>query len=101
MAAAVVTCCQQPQQWVQQHAWCHCHVLHCPAGLIDDSIYDSNCTFVDPTVKFSGMSGISEPLLQHCVRPFLQCGSQHNAWALGSVTCALCRAVQVARGAVQ
>lgn len=25
------------------------------AGVIDDSIYDPNCTFADPTVKFSGM----------------------------------------------
>lgn len=27
------------------------------AGLIDDSIYEPNCSFVDPTVNFSGALG--------------------------------------------
>jgi hypothetical protein len=26
----------------------------CSAGVIDDSIYEDNCAFVDPTVRFQG-----------------------------------------------
>eukprot|EP00878_Enallax_costatus_P019874 GHUV01020984.1.p1 GENE.GHUV01020984.1~~GHUV01020984.1.p1 ORF type:complete len:202 (+),score=24.19 GHUV01020984.1:48-653(+) len=52
-------------------------------GVIDDSIYDSNCTFADPTVKFSGMSFASttRPWSAPCSINAQPC-YQFNAWSL-------------------